>query len=59
MLTAWFAYYGERTAFRSVSFLPRQGGKNSVNLGKIVRIGWKALGDFRRFRREMRDGGKH
>ena len=53
MLTAWFAYYRENLAFRPISFRPRQDGTNSVNMKKIVRAGLKALGDFRRFRREM------
>ena len=31
-----------------VTFRPRQGGVNSINLKRIVKIGWKALGDFRK-----------
>ena len=31
-----------------ITFRPRQGGINSINLKRIVKIGWKALGDFRR-----------
>lgn len=54
MLTTWFAYYKENMAFRRITFRPRQGGVNSINIPKIIRIGWKALGDFRRFRQEMR-----
>ena len=26
---------------------PRQGGTNSINMKRIFKIGWKALGDFR------------
>ena len=29
-----------------ITFKPRQGGVNSINLKKIIRIGWKALRDF-------------
>ncbi len=54
MLTAYFSYYQEKLAFRRISFRPRQGGKNSINIMKIIKIGWKALGDFRRFKGEMR-----
>lgn len=30
-----------------ITFRPRQGGVNSINLRRIVKIGWKAIGDFR------------
>ena len=29
-----------------ISFKPRQGGVNSINMRRIVKIGWKALRDF-------------
>jgi len=54
MLTAFFAYYEEKLEFREISFKPRQGGKNSINIPKIVKIGWKALGDFARFKKGMK-----
>ena len=53
MLTVYFARYREKLAFRRITFRPRGGGKNSINMKKIIRIGWKALGDFRRFRKDM------
>ena len=40
-----------------VSFLPRQGGVNSLNLARIFRIGLKAVGDFRRVDRTLRRQG--
>lgn len=54
MLTTYFSYYKEKIAFETVSFKPRQGGKNSINIPKIAQIGWKALRDFRMFKNEMR-----
>ena len=54
ILTAFFAHYKESITFKEISFKPRQAGVNSVNIPKIVKIGWNALGDFRRFKREMR-----
>ena len=54
MLTTFFAYYKEKIAFKKITFRPRGGGVNSINMKKIIRIGWKAMGDFARFRREMR-----
>lgn len=53
MLTAYFAYYKENLKFYRISFRPRQGGVNSIDLKKIVGIGWKALGDFRKLKKEM------
>ena len=54
MITTYFVHYGEKTTFRCISFKPRQGGVNSINIPKIVKIGWAALGDFRRFKKEMK-----
>ncbi len=53
MLTTYFSYYGEDITFRTISFKPRQGGTNSINLPRIVKIGLRALGDFRRFKKAM------
>ena len=53
MITTYFAYYKEKIAFRQISFKPRKKGVNSMNLSKIVRTGWIALGDFARFKKEM------
>ncbi len=54
MMTTYFAYYNEKLTFRKISFKPRQGGVNSINIPKIVRIGWKALGDFRHHKKGMK-----
>lgn len=53
MFTTYFVYLHEKVKFIPISFKPRQGGKNSINVKKIVEIGWKAVGDFRRLRREI------
>lgn len=53
MMTTYFAYYKEDMTFKEVTFRPRQGGKNSINIPRIVKIGWKALKDFRRLRKAM------
>ena len=55
MLTTYFVYYGHRVLFLPISFEPRRKGKNSINPKKIVKIGWKAVGDFRRLRKEMKN----
>lgn len=54
MLTTYFAYYKERMAFFEISFKPRVAGVNSINLPRIVKIGWKALGDFYYLKKGMR-----
>ena len=54
MLTTFYAYYHENYNFVDITFKPRQGGVNSINIPKIVKIGWKALGDFRKFKKAMK-----
>lgn len=54
MLTTFYAYYHENYNFMEITFKPRQGGVNSINIRKIVKIGWKALGDFRKFKKGMK-----
>lgn len=53
MMTTYFSYYKEEMTFREITFRPRQGGKNSINIKKIIKIGWKALKDFRRLKKAM------
>ncbi len=53
MMTTYFVYYHEKCRFIPISFKPRQGGKNSVNLAKIIKIGWNALKDFRELKQKM------
>lgn len=54
MFTTYFAHYKEKITFRTVTFKPRQGGVNSINIPRIVKIGWKALGDFVKFKKGMK-----
>jgi len=37
-----------------ITFRPRQGGVNSINMKRIIKIGWKALGDFSRINKDLR-----
>jgi len=53
MLTAYFVRFREKVLFLPISFASRKAGKNSINLKKIIRIGWSALGDFYRIRRDI------
>ena len=54
MLTAYFARYQEKLKFLPISFKPRVKGKNSLNLKKMIQIGWQAMGDFRRLGKGMK-----
>ncbi len=53
MITTYFAYYKENILFKTISFKSRQKGTNSINIHKIIKIGWKALGDFYYFKKSI------
>ncbi len=53
MLTAYFIYYREKTTFREISFTPRQGGVSTINVKNIVKTGWNAIRNFRKFKKNM------
>lgn len=55
MLTTYFVYYKENTAFRNITFRPRQHGKNSINIKRICSIGVRAIRDFYRLKGEMKN----
>ena len=42
-----------KVTYYPITFRPRKGGLNSINLRKISRIGWQAVKDFRRIRKEL------
>lgn len=46
--------WGYKIGWYHITFKPRQGGVNSINLRRIVKIGWKALGDFRAINKGLR-----
>lgn len=55
MMTTYMVKNGEKTLFKTITFKPRQGGVNSINIPRIIKIGWKALGDFRSFKKDMKN----
>ena len=55
MLTTYFSYFNEKVKFVEISFKTRQGGKNSINFKRIVKIGWYALGDFIELRKNINE----
>lgn len=44
---------GYSVAWYPITFRQRQGGVNSINIKRIIRIGWKALSDFRLINRNL------
>lgn len=58
IFTSFFVYYNEKVLFLPISFKPRQGGKNSINVKAIIKIGIRALWDFALFRKGMKDERK-
>lgn len=54
MITTYFKYYKETMCFKEISFKPRQAGTNSINIKKIIKIGWDALGDFHKLKKDMK-----
>lgn len=53
MFTTYFTYYHEKVKFIPITFKPRQAGTNSINIKKIVKIGWKAVKDFWALKKAM------
>ena len=53
MFTTYFIYKNEKVKFIPITFRPREAGVNSINIKKIMKIGWKAIGDFKKLKREI------
>ena len=56
ILTTCFKYYNESLKFVPITFRKRQNGKNSINIKKITKIGFKALKDFKLIKEKMMKG---
>lgn len=54
IISVVFQRYKYRVLYMPITFRPRQGGINSINLKKICKIGWKALKDFREIKGNMK-----
>lgn len=53
MFTTFAVFYQDKIMFIPISFKPRQGGKNSINIKKITKIGIQALNDFKLLKAKM------
>ena len=53
-LTVLFVHNKEKIRFIPITFRPRQGGVNSINIRKITKIGIQAVKDFRTIKKGMK-----
>lgn len=53
MLTVLLIKNKEKVKFFPITFRPRQGGVNSINFKRIIRIGIQAVKDFRQIKRSL------
>lgn len=54
ILTMCFVKFGEVVRFMPITFKPRQGGVNSINMKRIFKIGWQALTDFKTIKKNLK-----
>lgn len=54
MLTVFFVHNKEKIRFIPITFRPRQGGVNSINIRKITKIGIQAVKDFQSIKKGMK-----
>lgn len=55
ILAACFSKYKENVVYREVTFQPRQGGKNYMNIRRIFKIGVQSIGNFVQIRKNMKN----
>ncbi len=53
LLSVFFVKNHEKVIFHEITFRPRQGGVNSINLRRIIKIGVQAVRDFYKIRKTM------
>ena len=49
-----FSKYHEKVCYRTVTFQPRQGGKNYMNVRRIFQIGMQSIRNFAEIRKRMK-----
>jgi len=54
MLVVFFSFNKEKICFKEITFQPRQKGKSSINLKKLVIIGIKAISFFLYYKKEYK-----
>lgn len=58
MLTVLLIKNKAKVEFKKITFRPRQGGVNSINIKKIIKIGIQAVKDFRQIKKSMKEKNK-
>ena len=53
LMTVIYEKHHLRVEYIPITFRPRQGGKNSINMKRIVKIGRQALKDFLGLRKKI------
>jgi len=53
LLTVLYHKNKKKIMYYPITFRPRQGGVNSINIRKIIKIGWKAVRDFMSLRKSL------
>lgn len=54
LLTVLFKKHGRKMEFMPITFRPRQGGVNSINIKRIFKIGRQAVKDFRELNKKIK-----
>ena len=54
ILAACFTRYKENVIYKEVTFQPRQGGKNYMNLKRILKIGVDSIRNFSQIKRNLK-----
>lgn len=54
ILSACFKKYGERVRYITITFQPRQGGRNFMNPRRIIKIGWHSIKNFYQLRKNLK-----
>lgn len=54
ILAACFSRYKEKVTYRVVTFQPRQGGKNYMNIKRIFSIGRESIGNFAKIKKNLK-----
>lgn len=54
-VTAVATKWKYRITYYPITFRPRQGGVNSINMRRIIGIGWKALGELRGINKKAKE----
>ena len=58
LLSVLYKKSGQPGRFLEITFRPRQGGVNSINLKRIFKIGLRAVGDFHSLRKAVSAAGR-